>query len=922
MFLKFINSNSCKVNSLIPLKSTIKLTNFQLYLTNNKFFSSNITNPKCDIKNSLSDEISFISPKHKIIPNKIKKKANQEISRTKFKPDSEEDYENNIDFKSKFENSHSIYNNEIKKNKNNSDNFNSSSEEHTEKSKIFWNFLKENREFTQIDQGMEMSLKHNWFTKFNNWIQRANVSLKIKYTRSHRGHQCMIMLACNETSNTFSITGNFSKNSKDSKNQAFESLYSEMKRQKALGLIFKRKVVFKNFYENLKKTVLNKDIEEYKLLINQADGVEFSTAQIDEIYDLLLFSLDLEFSEVAGSLVFEKLKISITEFLSESDCEYYKFSRFMVFFETIEGIVLNMRALGRKTTLILKVHKKMQTNYFSMEESKSRGEFNERNSKIKDDVDSKELDRNLEQQPNSEEISFFDESQFDDTISKPKSFSNYSNSKIIPDSANREDRDMSSIIKNDYVIIQSEEDPDLKLLGHISSIESDFKIRIATKVDLKEKTIYKVTKLTTSVPTETYAKNLREFCVNHSSCCNKLRSIITRSKELDHKIHELAKEKINILPENYKLENERLTPNQQDAVYQSLTQRLTLIQGPPGTGKTRTAAEIVREWVKFNPNSTILVTADSNIAVDNIFKELIKLNIKALRVGSNTNLRDYFNTGSSSTRAFQLMKKNPESINVVCATCVGSSAGILEKFNFERVIIDEAAQSTEVSNIATLVNKTKQLVIIGDHKQLPPTIQSKIAEKYGYSLSLFERLVNTGIKSVFLNIQYRMHPLIAEFPSREFYEGQLLTGIKSEDRPIIKGFNWPNLNIPVCFMNVQNSHESFIGKSYYNLTECEVIKKIYEGLITTGDVYYDQIGIVTPYSGQKEKLSSYMKKLKLSEKKQKPGTMKRGLYGNEAPQINVNTVDGFQGMEKELILFSAVRSNNNVRNQKNIINNL
>jgi superfamily I DNA and/or RNA helicase len=906
MFLKLINSNSGKVSTLTTLKYTTNfqiLKTFQLSLNIKKFFSAIDTKPKQNIKNSLGHDISFIPPKHKLVPNQIKQSHNQKFSKNKYnsEKDYSDDYENSSDINSKLKNSHSR-NQDFEEN-DFSDNY-ISSKEHAEKSKLFWNFLKENREFTQIDQGMEMSLRHNWITKFENWTKRANVSLKIKYSRSRRGHQCMITLICNETNNTFSIIGNFSKNSqKDSKKRAYESLYLEMKRQKLLGLIFKRKVVFKNFYENLKRSVLKKDIEEYKSLINQADGVDFSTSQIDEIYDLLLSSLDIEFSEVAGSLVFEKLTISNSEFLSQSDCEYYKFSRFMVFFETIEGILLNMRALGRKTSLIMKIHKRMNTNYFSMEEYKgdSKGDF----LKTKDEFES-------EEEHNKENSNLF-ESQYNNPQSNFGSLSQYSNSKIVPDSANREDRDISSIIKNDYVLIHSEEDPELKILGHVGSIESDFKMRISTKVDLKEKIIYKVTKLTTGIPTETYAKNLREFCVNHSSCCDKLRSIITRSKELDDKIHDLAKEKINTLPEDFKLQNQKLTPNQQEAVFQSLTQRLTLIQGPPGTGKTRTAAEIVREWVKFNPTSTILVTADSNIAVDNIFKELLKLNIKALRVGSNTNLREYFNTGSSSTRAFQLMKKNTENINVVCATCVGSSAGILEKFNFERVIIDEAAQSTEVSNIATLVNKTKQLVIIGDHKQLPPTIQSKIAEKYGYSLSLFERLVNTGIKPVFLNIQYRMHPLIAEFPSREFYQGELLTGITKEDRPIIQGFNWPQLNIPVCFMNVENSHESFYAKSYYNLTECEVIRKIYEGFVMSGDVYQDQIGIVTPYSGQKEKLTSFMKKLKLPGQRQKYGAMRRRSFGNEGPQINVNTVDGFQGMEKELILFSAVRSNNNVR---------
>ena len=251
------------------------------------------------------------------------------------------------------------------------------------------------------------------------------------------------------------------------------------------------------------------------------------------------------------------------------------------------------------------------------------------------------------------------------------------------------------------------------------------------------------------------------------------------------------------------------------------------------------------------------------------------------------------------------MKKNPESVGVVCATCVGSAATILSKMRFERVLIDEAAQSTEVSNIATLVSHTKQLVIIGDHKQLPPTIQSKIAERYGYSISLFERLVKIGIKTHFLNVQYRMHPLIAEFPSSEFYGGELKTGITGKDRPLIKGFNWPNQNVPVCFVNIENSREGYYNKSYYNLTEINSLSKIYDNFIRAGEMNSDTIGIVTPYSVQKQKLTDAFGQVNTGR------NYMSGGYNNKK-QFQINTVDGFQGMEKELILFSAVRANDRV----------
>jgi superfamily I DNA and/or RNA helicase len=739
------------------------------------------------------------------------------------------------------------------------------------------------------------------------------IELSLNPRKENKLFFCEVKLHSKEVSEPFSFEVSSRRGHNDAKSQAFEQLYYEMKKKKLLGLIFRRQVQVKNVMIKLRKAALEKNLDEFKSTVEISNCLEFKTQQINEIYDYIVASLDLEFAEAAGSLVYEKLRISHSEFKSSHDCDYYKFSRFMVFFETIEGLMLNMRSLGRKTSIYLKINKTFNIGYYQME-SANPNEKSENVPNSRDKSEGKEIKSEISKSENKieSEVNFDDENidiiseelNYNSSISSyssKSSYKSYSNSKITPDGAQREDRDLNSIIKNDYVLIKCESDPEIQFLGDIASIETDLKIRLNCRGELQENTIYKITKLTTSVPTETYTTRLREFCVNHKSCCDKLRSIITRSKDSNVNIHELASEKVNSIEEGYTLQNKYLTPNQREAVFQALTQRLTLIQGPPGTGKTRTAAEIVREWIKVAPNSPILVTADSNIAVDNIFKELKKLNIKALRVGSNNNLRDYFNTGSSSTKAFALMKKNPESINVVCATCVGSSAQILEKFNFERVIIDEAAQSTEVSNISTLVNKTKQLVIIGDHKQLPPTVQSKIAEKYGYSLSLFERLVNLGIKPAFLNIQYRMHPLIAQFPSQQFYDGNLLTGITNEDRPLIQGFNWPNKHNPVCFVNVNSSSENYFAKSYYNLTECHSLKKIYENFVNFGEINSDNIGVVTPYSAQKTKLVETLSKVKYK---------KVNFFGNKS--INVNTVDGFQGMEKDLIIFSATRANNNV----------
>jgi len=116
------------------------------------------------------------------------------------------------------------------------------------------------------------------------------------------------------------------------------------------------------------------------------------------------------------------------------------------------------------------------------------------------------------------------------------------------------------------------------------------------------------------------------------------------------------------------------------------------------------------------------------------------------------------------------------SADVVLATCVGSGGEALSKLVFEMVLIDETAQSTEPSCLVPLTRGCRQLVLVGDHKQLRPTVVSEDAARRGLSLSLFERMMRHGVAPLMLDTQYRMHRSLAEFASDRFYRGKLRSG--------------------------------------------------------------------------------------------------------------------------------------------------
>jgi senataxin len=237
--------------------------------------------------------------------------------------------------------------------------------------------------------------------------------------------------------------------------------------------------------------------------------------------------------------------------------------------------------------------------------------------------------------------------------------------------------------------------------------------------------------------------------------------------------------------------------------------------------------------------------------------------------------------------------------HVICATLSGSGHEMFQNLSieFETVVIDEAAQSIELSALIPLKYGCSKCILVGDPKQLPPTVLSKVASKYQYEQSLFVRMQANHPRDVhLLDIQYRMHPEISMFPRTAFYDGRLQDGpdmVKLRARP------WHNSELlsPYRFFDVQGMSQSSARHSLVNIAELEVAMQLYERLLTDFREYdfSRKIGIITPYKGQLRELKSRF----------------ASKYGNAIfNMIDFNTTDAFQGRESEVIIFSCVRASN------------
>ncbi|KAF1329752.1 Helicase sen1, partial [Globisporangium splendens] len=248
--------------------------------------------------------------------------------------------------------------------------------------------------------------------------------------------------------------------------------------------------------------------------------------------------------------------------------------------------------------------------------------------------------------------------------------------------------------------------------------------------------------------------------------------------------------------------------------------------------------------------------------------------------------------------------------NAQIVFCTLSGAGSVSMCDFaqefDAVVIDEAAQAVEASALIPFKFRPNRIILVGDHRQLPATVISKKLIDIGYDRSLFQRFVENGSQVFLLNKQYRMHPDISDFPSTYFYRGKLIQDAKLKDWTTRK-YHAHRLFQPFLFYDVLSGQQSQVSgsKSLRNLNEIDFILLLVRELLRKYPEmdWRKKIGIIAPYKQQIYELGSHLSRLE------------RDL--DQRLEIEVNTVDGFQGREKEIIIYSCVRTSSGGNRNRN-----
>ena len=383
-----------------------------------------------------------------------------------------------------------------------------------------------------------------------------------------------------------------------------------------------------------------------------------------------------------------------------------------------------------------------------------------------------------------------------------------------------------------------------------------------------------------------------------------------------------------------------LNPTQEKAVNMVLRAKdVAIVHGPPGTGKTTTLVEAIFETLHREPQ--VLVCAQSNMAVDWISERLVDRGVNVLRIGNPTRvndkmlsftyerrfeahpdyellwsirkaireLRQHRKRGSENwhqkmdrlkSRAAELeIRINAElfgEARVIACTLVGSANRLLEGQKYNTLFIDEAAQALEAASWIP-IRRVRRVILAGDHCQLPPTVKSLAALKAGLGKTLMERLVENHPEAVtLLGVQYRMNEEIMRFSSDWFYGGKVQSAPQIKHRSIL------DYDIPMEWIETDVDGEEFVGESFGRINKKEAeqtldILKKYFTKIGKARILEERIdvGVISPYRAQVQYLRHLVKR--------------DGFFKPYRSLISINTVDGFQGQERDVILISLVRSN-------------
>lgn len=384
-----------------------------------------------------------------------------------------------------------------------------------------------------------------------------------------------------------------------------------------------------------------------------------------------------------------------------------------------------------------------------------------------------------------------------------------------------------------------------------------------------------------------------------------------------------------------------LNASQEKAVNEVLWAKdVAVVHGPPGTGKTTTLVEAIFETLRRE--SQVLVCAQSNMAVDWISEKLVDRGINVLRIGNPTRVNDKMLSFTyerrfeahpdypqlwsirKAIRELRQQRKHADSwhqkmdrlksratelelrirsslfgeARVIASTLTGAANRVLEGEKYSTLFIDEAAQALEAA-CWIAIRKAGRVILAGDHCQLPPTVKSIMALKGGLGKTLMERIVENKPETVtLLKMQYRMNEQIMKFSSEWFYHGMV------ESAPTVSHRGILDYDTPMMWIDTAecDGKEEFVGENFGRINRAEAeltlqtlqqyLEKIGKQRILEESI---DVGIISPYRAQVQLLRKELRK--------------REFFRPYRHLLTVNTVDGFQGQERDIILISLVRSN-------------
>lgn len=387
-----------------------------------------------------------------------------------------------------------------------------------------------------------------------------------------------------------------------------------------------------------------------------------------------------------------------------------------------------------------------------------------------------------------------------------------------------------------------------------------------------------------------------------------------------------------------------LNCTQEEAVNKVLHAKdVAIVHGPPGTGKTTTLVEAIYETL--HRENQVLVCAQSNMAVDWISEKLVDRGVSVLRIGNPSRVNDKMlsftyerrfeshpdytqlwsirkairelygrirkssdreqirtKINSLKDRATELEIRINEALfseaRVIACTLVGSANSILTGQKFGTVFIDEAAQALEAA-CWIAIRKADRVILAGDHCQLPPTVKDPQALRAGLGYTLMQSIVKNRPETVsLLKVQYRMNDEIMRFSSNWFYGGML------ESAPEVKYRSILDFDTPIEWVNTEgmDCNEEFVGENYgrINKPEAELsVAQLKAYILKIGKERFLEekidVGLISPYKAQVQYLRQLIRK--------------DNFFKPYRSAITINTVDGFQGQERDVILISLVRAN-------------